>query len=173
LNHHLLSTILALYCLLQSAAGSAQQCRDTIPSSATKERFIASNDGTVTDRIGKLVWMRCSIGQSWNSHKKTCVGRATPLTWSQAGQAAEKWALKSKAPWRLPSIQELSSIVELRCANPAIDLQLFPSTPATHYWSGTPFVNQAGHFWLVQFSTGEDHTDKAKRKALVRLVKPL
>ena len=149
----------------------AQQCKDTIQSSATEGRFIPLNDGTVIDRAGYLIWMRCSVGQYWDNDKKICIGSPTILTWRQARQSADHQAQLSKAPWRLPSIQELSSIAEMRCVDPAIDLRVFPNTPAMHYWTSTPFVNQDEHFWLLQFLTGENNTDSIKRAALVRLVK--
>jgi hypothetical protein len=150
----------------------AQQCRDTIPGSIAPGRFIPLNNGTLLDKERKLVWMRCSVGQSWDNHTMTCVGHPTPLNWYRAMRSAETLARLSKQAWRLPSIQELSSITEMRCADPAIDLHWFPNTPAAHFWTGTPFVNQQGHFWLLQFLTGENNTDSAKRQALVRLVKP-
>ena len=119
------------------------------------------------------MWMRCSVGQSWDKKKNMCIGNSTPLTWRQAKQSADDLVLATNTQWRLPSIHELSAIVELRCANPAIDLKQFPNTPPTHYWTNTAFVNQENHFWLVQFLNGENHTDSAKRMALVRLVKTL
>ena len=123
------------------------------------------------DTTKRLVWMRCSVGQSWDKATNSCLGNPTSLTWPQARQSADSLQRQLKENWRLPNLNELSAIAELRCVNPAIDLRWFPNTGASHYWTGTPFVNHEGYFWLLQFLTGENDTDSAKRPALVRLVR--
>jgi hypothetical protein len=158
-----------MYCQL----GWSQECRHTIQSSFAAKRFASLKDGTVMDYAANLVWMRCSVGQTWDNKTQSCSGDPTPLTWPQAKQSADDTARQLKASWRLPSLQELSSIAQLRCYDPAIDLRWFPNTPSSHYWTGTPFVNLDKHYWLVQFLTGENDTDSVKRTALVRLVKSI
>jgi hypothetical protein len=128
-------------------------------------RFEIRSDGNITDRKTRLVWQRCSVGQQWDEDKNTCSGKATPMTWYQASKRVKNW--------RLPTVQELSSITELRGFNPTIDRQVFPNTPPSHFWTSTAFANRTGHFWLVQFLSGENHTDSGKRLAYVRLVKQL
>jgi len=137
---------------------AAQQCRDTLSDSTAEKRF-----KLLTGMV---------VGQLWDSEKNTCSGDAQSFTWFQASQYLNQPSIRGHR-WRLPSISELSSITELSCYNPAIDLKLFPNTPSSHYWSATAFSNQAGHYWLVQFLTGENHTDTGKRLAFVRLVKTL
>ncbi len=161
---------LAIISVMATGLCGAQQCRGLLADDSTNQRFERLSDGTVIDQHTHLVWMRCSVGQHWDNAKSTCNGEAQSLAWLQAKQYASK---QSNGGWRLPSIDELSSITELRCYNPAIDLKLFPQTPASHYWSATPFANRAGHYWLVQFLSGENHTDSGKRLAFVRLVKTL
>ena len=145
-----------------------QQCHGSLPD----KRFKLLTDDTVVDQQSHLVWMRCSIGQHWDDKKQTCRGEAEAFTWLQANNYQNEQSGGDNR-WRLPSIKELSSITDLSCYNPAINLQLFPNTPASHYWSATPFSNRTGHFWLVQFLNGENHTDTGKRLAYVRLVKAL
>lgn len=161
-----------LSCLAPTCVCLAQQCRETLPDNGDPKRFIPLNNGRVLDSATDLVWMRCSIGQSWNRDHNRCEGSPTPLSWYQAKRKAAQVARQLDAAWRLPSIQELSSITELRCVNPAIDLHWFPNTPASYYWTLTPFITQDQYFWLVQFLSGENDTDSAKRTAFVRLVKP-
>jgi hypothetical protein len=151
---------------------AAQYCLDSRTDRTAEKRFKLLTGGMVIDQRRHLVWMRCSVGQLWDGEKNTCSGDAQPFTRFQTSQYLNQPSIRSHH-WRLPSISELSSITELSCYNPAIDLKLFPNTPASHYWSATPFSNQAGHYWLVQFLTGENHTDTGKRLAFVRLVKML
>ncbi|WP_455212705.1 Lcl C-terminal domain-containing protein [Kaarinaea lacus] len=163
---------LTIATLMVTGLCSAQQCRDSLPDSAPDQRFEPLADGLVVDQHSHLMWMRCSIGQLWDRTKETCIGEPQSLTWIQANQLVSEQTYHG-FHWRLPSVEELSAIAELRCHNPAIDLQLFPATPASHYWSATPFANKYSHYWLVQFLSGENHTDSEKRFAFVRLVKTL
>lgn len=59
-----------------------------------------------------LMWDRCSVGQSWNG--TTCTGEAIQLNWQDAKDYVKKFtnqqAKGGYSDWRLPTIQELSSI---------------------------------------------------------------
>jgi hypothetical protein len=136
----------------------------TTTNNAQHNRFEILADAMVIDRHSQLVWSRCSVGQRWDKDTGACAGKATLMTWYQANKLGNGW--------RLPSVHELSSIADLHQVNPAIDRQVFPNTPASHYWTDTAFAPKPGYFWLVQFQSGENHTDSGKRLAFVRLVRP-
>lgn len=59
-----------------------------------------------------LMWDRCSVGQSWNG--TTCTGEAIKLTRQDAQDYVKKFtneqAKGGYTDWRLPTIEELSSI---------------------------------------------------------------
>lgn len=59
-----------------------------------------------------LYWDRCSVGQSWNG--TTCTGEAIKLNWQDAQDYVKKFtneqAKGGYTDWRLPTIEELSSI---------------------------------------------------------------
>jgi hypothetical protein len=124
----------------------AQQVCDTkdYPLSAPTTRFVDNGDGTVTDSATHMMWMRCSIGQTWTG--STCDGVATPLTWQAAVDAADaldkQGGYAKHADWRLPRITELAAIAERQCSNPRTNLAVFPKTPATFYWTAS---NRHGH----------------------------
>lgn len=165
---HSLLTFAAIALLLAARQGASQQCLEFngfSDSAETDTRFALQPEGTVIDRLNHLVWKRCSAGQHWDAQNNACAGEAQTVTWYQASRLGQGW--------RLPSVHELSSIVQLRCFDPAIDLRIFPNTPASHYWTGTAFASQPGQFWLLQFFSGENHTDSGKRLAHARLVRDL
>ncbi len=54
--------------------------------------------------------------------------------------------------WRLPTIQELSSIVDSSRINPAID-PIF-SAVASYYWSSTTYAGNTDYAWCVYFGYG-------------------
>lgn len=153
--------------LLLSLPLNAQTCKQGNPSSTPLNRFQFHKNGTISDKRSGLIWMRCSLGQTWNGN--SCQGPLSKLTWLQAAEKAANSTFANRK-WRLASVSELSGIIELRCENPAINLVLFPNTPASHYWTATTFVNQSSSHWLVQFRYGENHTDKDSAMAFVRLV---
>ena len=149
----------------------AQTCVDTITATSNTSDYKINNDGTVIDTQLQLIWNRCALGQQWENN--TCLGDATAVEWQQANQLAMENHSKTLEQWRLPTVHELSKITELRCQNPAIDLQIFPNTPSVHFWTGVEFANDTGKAWQVFFGSGENHTAKKTSKAAVRLVRSL
>lgn len=56
--------------------------------------------------------------------------------------------------WRLPTVKELSTIVNSGRHNPAIFSDYFPQTVPDNYWTSTPDVTNRNYAWLVNFDTG-------------------
>jgi hypothetical protein len=57
--------------------------------------------------------------------------------------------------WRLPTIKELQSIVDLsQTAAPYIDPTAFPSTPSNYFWSSSPLAGSSSDAWNVSFGNG-------------------
>lgn len=149
----------------------AQSCLESITSTTDKHDYKINNNGTMTDRVNEIVWARCALGQSWQNNK--CVGKNTQVDWEQARNQANQFNFAGFNDWRLPSNHELSRITELSCQNPAINLELFPGTPSTSFWSGTEFATDNNNAWQVFFGSGENHTAKKSSLAAVRLVRSI
>jgi hypothetical protein len=118
-------------------------------------------NNTSIDFTTGLVWARCSVGMQWDG--KQCRGKAQTLSWPESVALA-------KNGWRIPSLKELSSLVDLTKANPAIDSRSFPNTPAENFWTATPFINNPDMSWRVHFREGEAHGVKNKEPAYLRLI---
>lgn len=56
--------------------------------------------------------------------------------------------------WRLPTVFELSSIVDETRRDPAIDPSAFPSTPADWFWSSSSVAGSPSVGWAVSFVLG-------------------
>lgn len=97
--------------------------------------FFDNGDGTVTDTRTGLNWMRCALGQTWSPEGNTCKGTAAAYTWDEATALTHSFA--GQSDWRLPNIRELTSIVDYNRCGPAIDLDAFPGTPNSYFWSGS------------------------------------
>jgi len=131
--------VAALACAGAVAQPGAQRCdAAAYPPSTPTERFDDHGDGTVTDRASRLMWMRCAFGQHWEAGG--CAGRAMRADWPAAAAAADA-VNRSGAlffnDWRLPQVHELASIAERQCAEPRINLALFPGTPAAFFWTAS------------------------------------
>lgn len=140
----------------------------TTPNTAFRD----NGDGTVTHYTTGLIWQRCSLGQSWNG--SDCIGSADGFTWGDALAAAAQNTFAGYNDWRLPNKNELASIVEHRCYQPAINNQQFPNTPSDGYWSSSPYASTSSNAWAVFFEQGlifSSHKDYSNHGTLVRLVR--
>jgi hypothetical protein len=167
---------LALFQCAWVAASFAQQTCDTetYALSSPTERFTDNGDGTVTDDLSRLMWMRCSVGQSWSGG--TCIGEAGTYDWDEAqALAAEVNASGGQfySDWRVPKIRDLAMIAERRCENPRINLAVFPNTPPHFYWTESLRPGDGFEDFAYALSFGPEgvqHIAKAERHE-VRLVR--
>lgn len=129
---------IALFALAVSPVLSAgQNCSNgALALSSPSERFEDNGDGTVTDRQTMLMWMRCAAGQVWVDDG--CVGAPDGKSLGEATAYADQVNTAGDYffnDWRVPSLPELASIAERQCADPRIDLSVFPETPSAFFWS--------------------------------------
>ena len=148
-----LATIAILTVVTAPHLHAAQVCRPDVPSTAPDSRYQDNLDGTVTDLITGLIWKQCAEGLSG----ATCTsGSASTFTWQQALQQAAGAVSPGNTPWRVPNRNELSSLAEQSCFGPAINIDLFPNTPAepSQFWSSSPEAAAPSSAWGVGFNNG-------------------
>lgn len=92
-----------------------------------------------------------------------------PMTWDEAME----YAKKQDIGWRLPTIQELFSIVDYEQHNPAINKGIFSGTNSSGYWSSTTLARNTSFAWYVVFYSGYVNSDYKTGKYYVRLVRDL
>ncbi len=151
------TVVTAAACLLASGQIQASSLcagseNTAITATTPSADFSDNGDGTVTHHKTGLIWQRCSLGQSWDG--TDCTGSATAFTWQQALAASAQNTLAGFSDWRLPNKNELASIVEYRCYQPAINHQQFPNTPSAWYWSSSPNASDSNGAWYVGFYGG-------------------
>lgn len=56
--------------------------------------------------------------------------------------------------WRMPTRQELVSIVDFSRVNPAIDTTYFPNTQSNWFWSSSPNAGGSSGAWVVYLNVG-------------------
>ena len=75
--------------------------------------------------------------------------------------------------WRLPTADELQSIVDYGVAvpGPTVDANWFPNTQGNVYWSASPFVGYSDYAWFVSFNDGLVYGGLRYVSLYVRLVR--
>lgn len=162
MKNSFISTLFAA--LLAVSSAQAQTCNPNITRSAPDSRYQLVGGSEVLDTQTKLIWQRCSLGQTWNG--VTCTGTATTHTWTDA-------LAKAKAVgngYRLPNIKELQSLVEEACYNSSINETLFPSTPSSVYWSASLTAGYSSA-WRVYFNDGATYNQGGNNSLNVRAVR--
>ncbi len=99
-----------------------------------------------------------------------------------AGETSEDWAdsvdyckklkLGNLVGWRLPTFQELFSIVDYTKYKPAIN-SAFESVTNDRYWTQTPFATTDSRAWNINFGTGETYYSYKTTNQSVRCVKDI
>lgn len=161
-------------------------------------RVLDRQKGIVTDAKTGLMWMACSIGQEWANG--SCVGSAEEYLWTEAADLARDAGFAGYNDWRLPTREELNSIVY--CSNgrlgyqlgsdgkmrvkdgepqngkclgkfqqPTIDKRVFPNASGSTYWSYSRNAQATYNAWAVFFNGGYQYSYNTTNLGLVRLVR--
>lgn len=149
----------------------AQKCDVSKPATAPLSQFKVNSNGTVTDSKSKRVWLRCSLGMSWNG--SSCEGKTLAYDWNAAKDAVGELNAKKvagRSDWRLPKLSELQSIVEKQCFKPAINLDAFPFTPESGFWSSTELAGTSSRAMMVLFIHGQAYVANKRQSWRVRPV---
>jgi hypothetical protein len=127
--------------------------------------FIDNKNGTVTHKKTGLTWQRCSVGQTWTD--TFCQGTPSRLTEDEAARIA----VSMSGGWRLPTQNELKTIVEFKNNTPAINTFIFPNTPLEIFWSKSySSLSSTAEYELIDFRDGSDTNHTGGNLPLTRLV---
>lgn len=135
--------------------------------SASTTRFIL-NEGQVYDQDTKLTWSRCSVGAVWEAIGG-CVGRVKLMRFSDARRAAEI----SGNGWRIPTIEELYSLVDHKRSSPLINPEVFQIFKNTEepmsYWSRSNVEGIPSLIYFIDFTDGsvDGHTKSFRLAVLL------
>ncbi|HZP13585.1 MAG TPA: DUF1566 domain-containing protein [Nevskiaceae bacterium] len=114
-------------------------------------RFTDNLDGTVTDHLTGLVWLKnagCFAPSDWATalaHANTLASGSCGLT---DGSAA--------GDWRMPNVNELESLIDVSQSNPAISaLTPFTNVAVDNaYWSSTTYTALNTNAMAIRFADG-------------------
>jgi hypothetical protein len=114
-------------------------------------RFTDNADGTVTDRLTGLIWLKnagCFNATDWasalNAANQLASGACGLTDGSRTGQ------------WRMPNANELESLVDVSQANPAVSAGsgFINVKLGTAYWSSTTYTAGPGNAMAIRFNDG-------------------
>ncbi len=139
---------------------------DLCPAETSAGRLFVS-DGTVLDQATDLRWQQVAAG---------------PFPFSgAAGEGGAQAYCESltlgpaTASWRLPSVKELFSILDLGVSGVSLDTSAFPviGAPETYpFWSATPYSGgqPSSYVWVLDFVPGYSEALDPTQMAFVRCV---
>lgn len=85
------------------------------------------------------------------------------MSWKEAMSQAAKG-------WRLPTVDELKTLIVKECSNPAIDEAAFPDMELYKLWYWTS-TDTGSSVWYVAFGSGTIHNADRTDLNAVRLVR--
>ena len=130
-------------------------------------RFLDNKDGTVTDNLTGLIWLKntkCFKMMDWESAilatkglKDGDCGPDSALVLSDGSSAGD---------WRLPTMKELCILIDYSKRNPALpDGHMFSDFPSGYFWSSTALDSHPEMAWIVYMESGTTCYDDIKNHA--------
>jgi len=119
-------------------------------------RFTDNSDGTVTDNLTGLVWLK-------QANYISTGGGTGKTTWSDAVDFCKALASgtcglsdgSSAGDWRLPNIKELQSLIDYSQSYPPLPSgHPFTSVQSYTYWSSTDHIAGPSYVWQVFMNFG-------------------
>ena len=122
-------------------------------------RFTDNYDGTVTDNLTGLIWLKnanCGGDMDWADAISYCNNLADGSCSLSDGSIA--------GDWRLPNIAELQSLINYGYYNPALSNtegtgkwssdDPFTNVQSFYYWSSTTYASITSNSWLILMGYG-------------------
>ena len=119
--------------------------------------FVKKGD-VVHDSVSGLMWQDNSVVESREVLHGEAITHCTKLS------------LAGHDDWRLPTVHELQSIVDLTRYNPAIQ-RGFHYVASESYWSSTPYADDKVRAWNVDFKSGSTQNSRHSYDFYVRCVR--
>ena len=129
----------------------------TRPRCVHSSRYVGAGAATVTDSETGLTWQRTLDGAT--------------TTWTGAKTYCQSLKLPGGGRWRLPSMKELQTLIDVGRKEPAIDLTAFPGSPMEQFWTSSALAGSSTDAWFVSFRLGAVNTIDKNSQGFVRCVR--
>jgi len=108
------------------ADGHLVQVSKGIVSTVTPTPMVDNNDGTISISATGLMWQKVTAGK---------------MTVADALSYCNQLSLAGYTDWRLPNKDELYGLIDQTRCNPSININYFPDTMSSWYWSSSTWPN--------------------------------
>ena len=129
---------------------------------------IEHNGKVVVDKITGLIWSKCILGLSGDNCK---TGRAQVVTFYEAIVIAKKYKIEDLNVWRVPTKEELLTLLAFNKEQLKINSNIFPNTPKYWFWTITNDSGNSSRAFALNFSLGYQRLDNKYDRYYLRLVK--
>jgi hypothetical protein len=120
-------------------------------------RFVDNGDGTVSDYLLKLVWLK---------------NTASGLSLSEANSYINEWNEEDPLAWRLPTMPELAMLCNRSLSSSVVDQKYFSSLSLDKYWTSST-LSSGDRQWYVDLSNGMTTYDAPEIKHAVIMVRTM
>ena len=122
-------------------------------------RFTDNSNGTITDNLTGLIWLKNANCPGTSTDWFTAVGDVVQLNTdgtmngNNCGDTSN--AGSHQSDWRLPNRNELTSLLDLGTFHLAVPAGHPLNFVASFYWSSTTYANSSDNAWIVNFDFGD------------------
>lgn len=149
-------------CMSGDLAG-AGTCAPSPTAAADQSNPGVTDWACTKDNVTNLIWSLQTQSANWTTASGATYPNAGHNSLTRCGYGTG---------WRLPTRQELLSIVNWANSAMTIDLAYFPAAQATDHWTSDVYVlNPTIHAWFVTFNQGSTSTRFMPNTLVVRLVR--
>ena len=141
--------------ILASILYTSQSDKNTLMAKQNTAPVSTEIQGTVQE--GNLMWQDDESAKSVEKN------------WQGAIDYCQNLNLAGHSDWRLPSFDELRTIVD-KNNSPTIKSE-FKNTASYFYWSSTPDADFSYYAWVIYFYDGGEGSDRKNRNVNVRCVR--
>lgn len=92
--------------------------------------------------------------------------------WDDAVEYCDDLRLLKHKDWRLPTVRELYTLIDLNAYDPAV-IEKIKHVDSADYWSGSVCVSDISDAWLVYFEDGVVNHYSKTRKRNIRCVRDI
>lgn len=126
-------------------------------------RFTDNANGTVTDNLTGLVWLKNANTFSVKNWEK-----AMRICKNLADNGSDITDGSKPGDWHLPSVKELQSLIDFSNYNPALTSgHPFINIQATYYWTSTTYAGIGTLAWSAIIVNGYVYTNDKRRSYYV------
>jgi len=136
---------------ITKAVGDDADWRAIVGVDWPSPRFTDNGDGTVTDRLTNLIWLKDAGCWEEKKNWKNAVGVCNALASGSCGLSDGS----SAGDWRLPNRYELESLLDMSKKNPALPRgKPFTGVADDKYWTSTTSALDDSYAWYVDVASG-------------------